>query len=164
MKIFIFLWLLAVLMMLNEGVQPVQAHPKYTPTHIDRHMAAYQKLIGQQANANRVLREKLRQQRSLKSSFPRVFSMRTVKASWYGPGFYGGTTANGTHYTQSTWGLAHKSKPFGTRCLIRYGNKSVVAPVIDRGPYSGDREFDLSGAVKVALGFNGVQIIKVRCW
>jgi rare lipoprotein A (peptidoglycan hydrolase) len=93
-----------------------------------------------------------------------VGEWRTARASWYGPGFYtpGNRTANGTPFTPDTWCVAHKSMPFGTMLELEYGGTTVTVPVLDRGPYVGDREFDLSEAVARALGFTGVQTI--RCW
>ena len=36
---------------------------------------------------------------------------------------------------------------------FRYRGKSVRVPVIDRGPYAGNREWDLTAATKAKLGF-----------
>ena len=78
---------------------------------------------------------------------------RSSAASWYGPGFYGNRTACGQTLGRGTLGVAHKSLPCGTRVTLRYKGRTVVAPVIDRGPYAGNREWDLTGATKRALGF-----------
>jgi rare lipoprotein A len=82
-----------------------------------------------------------------------VTAYRRAAASWYGPGFYGNTTACGKTLTGSTLGVAHKSLPCGTKLTLRYGGRSVEVRVIDRGPYAGGREFDLTGATKQRLGF-----------
>jgi len=50
-------------------------------------------------------------------------------------------------------GVAHKSLPCGTKVTFRYGGRSVAARVIDRGPYVGGREWDLTAALKQKLGF-----------
>ena len=50
-------------------------------------------------------------------------------------------------------GVAHKSLPCGTKVTFRYGRRSVAARVIDRGPYVGGREWDLTAALKQKLGF-----------
>jgi hypothetical protein len=73
-------------------------------------------------------------------------------ASWYGPGFYGNRTACGLTYTESSWGVAHKSLPCGTMVQFRHNGRVVAAPVIDRGPYVAGRTWDLSAAVCRALG------------
>lgn len=75
---------------------------------------------------------------------------------------YGGPLAcsNGT-LGYSQLGVANTSLPCGTKVTIRYHGRTVVAPVIDRGPYVGNREFDLTGATARALGFDGVGTIQV---
>jgi rare lipoprotein A len=78
---------------------------------------------------------------------------RPAQASYYGPGFYGGTTACGQTLSPGMMGVAHKTMPCGTKVKLRYGNNTVKVPVIDRGPYAGDREFDLTEATKNKLGF-----------
>lgn len=78
---------------------------------------------------------------------------RRSAASWYGPGFYGNRTACGRTLGRGTLGVAHKSLPCGTKVTFRYNGRSVVAPVIDRGPYAGNREYDLTAETKRRLGF-----------
>jgi rare lipoprotein A len=78
---------------------------------------------------------------------------RPAQASWYGPGFYGNRTACGQTLTTSTVGVAHKTMPCGTRLRLHYKGRTVKVKVIDRGPYHGNREFDLTGAAKQKLGF-----------
>ncbi len=78
---------------------------------------------------------------------------RKASASWYGPGLYGNTLGCGGTLTPSTIGVAHKTLPCGTKLRLRYGTREVAARVIDRGPYVGSREFDLTSATKQALGF-----------
>ena len=85
-----------------------------------------------------------------------------AKASWYGPGLYGNKTADGTVYTPETWCVAHKSLPMGTMVEFKYNGKTVKVPVKDRGPFTPGREWDLSNAVRLALGFNGVQTVEYR--
>jgi peptidoglycan lytic transglycosylase len=83
----------------------------------------------------------------------RVNVYRPGLASWYGPGFMGGRTACGGTISSGVKGVAHKTLPCGTRVTFRYRGRSVTAKVIDRGPYSGGREWDLTPATKQALGF-----------
>lgn len=78
---------------------------------------------------------------------------RQSAASWYGPGFYGNRTACGRTLGRGTLGVAHKSLPCGTRVTLRYRGRTVVAPVIDRGPYAAGREYDLTAETKQRLGF-----------
>jgi rare lipoprotein A (peptidoglycan hydrolase) len=81
-------------------------------------------------------------------------SMERAGATWYGPGFYGNRTACGKVLRTTTIGVAHKSLPCGTKVTFAYHGRYVVAPVIDRGPYSGGYSFDLTGAAAEALGFD----------
>lgn len=78
---------------------------------------------------------------------------RPAVASWYGPGFYGNRTACGQTLTTSTVGVAHKTMPCGTKLTLRHGSNTVKVEVIDRGPYVGGREFDLTSATRQKLGF-----------
>lgn len=78
---------------------------------------------------------------------------RRAQASWYGPGFYGRRTACGKTMSASIQGVAHKGLPCGTLVTLRHGDETVTVPVIDRGPYSGNREFDLAYRTKRDLGF-----------
>ena len=78
---------------------------------------------------------------------------RPAIATWYGPGFYGNTTACGIELTEETIGIAHRSLPCGTNVAVRYGPTTVVVPVIDRGPFSGEAKWDLTYAAAQLLGF-----------
>jgi rare lipoprotein A len=83
----------------------------------------------------------------------RAFVYRPAAASWYGPGFYGNRTGCGGTLGYNTLGVAHKWLPCGTRVKFRYRGRSVTVRVIDRGPYAGGREWDLTAATKRRLGF-----------
>ena len=83
----------------------------------------------------------------------RVNAYRGGHASWYGPGLYGNALGCGGTLNAGTVGVAHKSLPCGTKVTFRYGNRSVAARVVDRGPYVGGREWDLTAALKQKLGF-----------
>jgi rare lipoprotein A (peptidoglycan hydrolase) len=96
-----------------------------------------------------------------KDSGGRVTAYRYAQASWYGPGLYGNRTACGQTLTSSTRGVAHKSLPCGTKLSIRRGSNEVHVRVIDRGPYVGNREFDLTEATKNDLGFGSTGQILV---
>ncbi len=82
-----------------------------------------------------------------------INAYRAAHASYYGPGLYGNSTACGQTLTPSTVGVANKSLPCGTKVTFRYGGRTVTARVIDRGPYAGNREWDLTSALKAKLGF-----------
>ena len=86
---------------------------------------------------------------------------RRTFASWYGPGFYGRRTACGQTISDSIRGVAHKTLPCGTRLTLRNGDRIVRARVVDRGPFHTAREFDLTPAVKRALGFGSTGSVEV---
>jgi rare lipoprotein A len=79
---------------------------------------------------------------------------RASLASWYS--LNGGALACGGTMTSGTMGVANKSLPCGTMVTFRYRGHAVRVPVVDRGPYAGRREWDLTGATARALGFGGV--------
>jgi peptidoglycan lytic transglycosylase len=80
----------------------------------------------------------------------------SVQASYYGPGLYGNGVACGGTLTPSKLGVANKTLPCGTKVTLHHGNKTVTVPVIDRGPYSGNRVYDLTTATKNKLGYVGI--------
>lgn len=93
-------------------------------------------------------------------SIRRHFSvLRPGHASYYGPGLYGNGVACGGTLTPTTRGVAHKTLPCGTRVTFQYGRRTVVAKVIDRGPYVAGRDWDLTEQTKKDLGFGGVGVV-----
>ena len=105
------------------------------------------------------IRATLRRRRSatVTSASPEV-SVRVYRsgiATWYGPGFYGNTTACGLELTKGLVGVAHKTLPCGTMVELSYRGRSIVAPVVDRGPYAKGMSWDLTSAAAEQLGFTG---------
>lgn len=90
-----------------------------------------------------------------------VTAFRPAVASYYGPGLYGNHLGCGGTLQPSTVGVANKSLPCGTKLTVRYGNTEVETEVIDRGPYVGGREFDLTVALKSKLGFGSTGTVLV---
>ena len=86
---------------------------------------------------------------------------RRTSVSWYGPGLYGNKLSCGGRLTPSTLGVAHKTLPCGTRVTLRKGHRVVRVKVVDRGPYVGGREFDLTAATRNRLRFGGVGSVLV---
>jgi rare lipoprotein A len=80
---------------------------------------------------------------------------RRTYASWYGPGLYGNRTGCGGTLYAGRLGVAHKSLPCGTMVTFKHGRRELRVPVIDRGPYVGGREYDLTEATARRLGFDG---------
>lgn len=88
----------------------------------------------------------------------------TGEASFYGRGFQGQKTADGSRFNKDSLTAAHLYLPFGT--VVKVDNmdtgKSVDVTITDRGPYSGDRLIDLSRAAADSLGMVEDGTAKVR--
>jgi rare lipoprotein A len=80
---------------------------------------------------------------------------RMALASWYGPGLYGMRTGCGGRLAPGRLGVANKSLPCGTKVTLRHRGHVLRVRVIDRGPYSGAREYDLTEATARRLHFHG---------
>jgi hypothetical protein len=93
------------------------------------------------------------------SATRRVTVYRPAAASYYGPGLYGGALACGGTLEPGTLGVAHKWLPCGTMVRLRYRGRSVTVPVVDRGPYVGGRDFDLTEATKERLHFPDLGVV-----
>ena len=74
-------------------------------------------------------------------------------ATWYGPGFWGKSTACGTVLTPTTIGVAHRKLPCGTLVTFSYAGRSVSATVIDRGPFRKGYAWDLTKKTAKRVGF-----------
>jgi hypothetical protein len=86
-------------------------------------------------------------------------SYREAAASYYGPGLYGGGLACGGTLQPGTLGVASKTLPCGTEVKFLYRSQTITVPVVDRGPYVGGRDFDLTAATRERLGFPGVGVL-----
>ena len=75
-------------------------------------------------------------------------------ATLFGPGLYGNHTACGAVLKKLTVGVANRKLPCGTQVAIYYRGRTIVAPVIDRGPYANHADWDLTTATGRALGMN----------
>jgi len=102
-------------------------------------------------------------------AFVGLGTWQASSVSFYGPGFYcisnrvksclpqGGrspwpkVTACGVLYTRTVVGVANRTLPCGSLVAFAYRGRTVIAPVIDRGPYVAGRDWDLSGGLCVAL-------------
>jgi peptidoglycan lytic transglycosylase len=91
----------------------------------------------------------------LKRPLGRVNVYRWASASWYGPGLYGNRLGCGGTLTPGRIGVAHKTLPCGTKLRLRHRGRTVRVRVIDRGPYVGGREYDLTEATARKLRFHG---------
>lgn len=97
---------------------------------------------------------------------PRVRSVSTGQASWYGPGFFGNRTASGEVLRPGTLTAAHRTLPFGTKVRVtNMGNgRSTVVRINDRGPFHGHRVIDLAhgAASKLGLVSSGLANVKLE--
>jgi rare lipoprotein A len=85
---------------------------------------------------------------------------RRGPATWYGPGFYGRTTACGRRLDPGTLGVAHRTMPCGTDIRLLYRGRTISVEVIDRGPYS-SADWDLTEETAERLRFRGRDMIGV---
>jgi len=86
---------------------------------------------------------------------------RAARATWYGPGLYGHTTACGQVLSHRIMGIAHRTLPCGTPVTLYLAGRTVVVPVIDRGPFSNGAHYDLTSATAQALGLTETTTIGV---
>ena len=91
-------------------------------------------------------------------------NVQTGIASWYGSDFHGKQTSNKEIYNMYDMTAAHKTLPFGTRCMVTNLNngRSVSIRINDRGPFVGDRIIDMSYAAACLIDMVGTGIAPVR--
>jgi Lytic transglycolase len=77
-----------------------------------------------------------------------------------GPAVFGRHTACGTVLSADTEGIAHPTLPCGARIFVTYDGRTVLTQVVDRGPYSAGRQFDLTDALARRLDLRGVQTVQ----
>jgi rare lipoprotein A (peptidoglycan hydrolase) len=84
-------------------------------------------------------------------------------ATWFGPGFYGNTTACGQTLTPEVVGVANRTLPCGTLVRVGYQGRTLTIPVLDRGPYSHiGADWDLTAGAASALKMTDVARISTR--
>ena len=106
----------------------------------------------------------VKQQSSAATVNPEKGVWMTGTASHYGidDGFMGGTCADGSIVTETSMGIAMRTVPLGSKVEISYNGKSVIATVVDRGPYHGNRVIDMQPAVARALGTVEAGVVTVQ--
>ncbi|MES2254511.1 MAG: septal ring lytic transglycosylase RlpA family protein [Pseudomonadota bacterium] len=85
-------------------------------------------------------------------------------ASWYGPTFYGKSTANGETYDGNALTAAHRTLPMPVNVRVTNldNGKSIIVRVNDRGPYARGRIIDLSRRAAELLDVVQTGTAKVR--
>jgi peptidoglycan lytic transglycosylase len=97
------------------------------------------------------------------ASAPAPTIHKVALATWFGPGFYGQTTACGQTLTPAVVGVANRTLPCGTLVKFSYKGRGLTAPVIDRGPYGHNgAQWDLTTEAAHALGMADVARIRTR--
>ena len=88
-----------------------------------------------------------------------ITAYRPSLATLYGPGFWGHSTACGQTLTRNTLGVANRTLPCGTQVALYYRGRTLVVPVIDRGPYANGADWDLTMATARKLGVTGTDTV-----
>ncbi len=84
---------------------------------------------------------------------PTPLAHKATIATWFGPGFYGSTTACGQKMTPTLVGVASRTLPCGTLVQIGFHGHRLTVPVLDRGPYGHiGAMWDLTAGTAHALG------------
>ena len=85
-------------------------------------------------------------------------------ASWYGPGFHGGKTANGETFNANELTGAHRTLPLPSivRVTMLSNGKQVFIRINDRGPFAHSRILDMSRAAADKIGLLRAGVAKVR--
>jgi hypothetical protein len=81
-------------------------------------------------------------------------------AGTMGPGALGRRTACGVLLTSDTEGVAHPTLPCGARIYLTLGSTTVLSQVIDHGSIPPGRVFDVTPALGVRLGLDGVRSVR----
>jgi rare lipoprotein A (peptidoglycan hydrolase) len=84
---------------------------------------------------------------------------RQAIATIYGTGFWGQRTACGQTLRRSTIGVANRTLKCGTKVAVYYHGRTMIVPVIDRGPYANHADWDLTEATAKAMGIDGTATI-----
>lgn len=85
-----------------------------------------------------------------------VANAKTGAVSWYGKYHHGRLTASGERFNMHAMTAAHKTLPFGTVVSVKNikTGKTIKVTINDRGPYVGNRVFDLSYGAARRLGID----------
>lgn len=83
-----------------------------------------------------------------------------VWVSWYGAES-GNRTASGRYFDGTQLLAAHRTLKFGTKVRFTYKGRSIILPILDRGPYVGGRTYDLSKAAAKRIGMVGAGVVNL---
>jgi rare lipoprotein A len=133
----------------------IQRHGRWVTLDRDRANRAGRFVLRKRLRGARSTRARVRLNSGETRSLGRLNVYRRALASWYGPGLFGNKLGCGGMLQVGSLGVANKSLPCGAKVTIRHRGRVVRVPVIDRGPYVGGREYDLTAATARKLGFSG---------
>lgn len=85
-------------------------------------------------------------------------------ASWYGPGFHAGSTANGERYDQDDLTAAHRTLPMPSWVEVENldNGRKLTVRINDRGPFARGRIIDLSRKAAQLLSIDRAGTARVR--
>ena len=66
----------------------------------------------------------------------------------------------GTLLKPNTLGVDHPVLPCGAKLFVRFGEKTVLTQVVDRGPFAPGQAFEVTPALADVLDLSGVQTIR----
>jgi len=140
---------------------PAEASQAYEPESSDLAIREVQPIQVQDQQPGNLL---VPSQPIAASSNLQVRSVTTGQASWYGPGFYGGRTANGDVLRRGDFTAAHRSLPFGTKVRVTnlWNGRTAVVRINDRGPFVGHRVIDIGPGAASHLGLVASGVASVR--
>jgi rare lipoprotein A len=95
---------------------------------------------------------------------PRIGSIETGVASWYGHPYHGRQAANGEIYDMEKMTAAHRTMPFNTWVRVQNlsNHRTVDVRIQDRGPFVNGRIIDLSRAAAREIELIGPGTAKVK--
>ncbi len=97
---------------------------------------------------------------STPSTLPASQGSYSALAGSSGPAAFGKLTTCGGIIRPASVGVAHPVLPCGAKIYITYRGKHILTQVIDRGPYTPGRQFELTDALARQLGLSGVKRIQ----
>ena len=139
----------------------IQRRGRWVTLDRDRTSAAGRYVLRKRVHGALSARARVRTNAGATRVVGRLNVYRHAQASWYGPGLFGNPLGCGGRLGYGTVGVANKSLPCGTKVTIRHRGRVVRVRVIDRGPYVGGREYDLTAATARKLRFSGHGSIQV---
>jgi peptidoglycan lytic transglycosylase len=139
----------------------IQRHGRWVTIDRDRTNARGRFLLRKRIRGAISTRARVRTSTGETRRLGRMNVYRHALASWYGPGLFGNKLGCGGTLNGGTLGVANKTLPCGTAVTIRHHGRVMRVRVIDRGPYAGAREYDLTAATAQKLGFSGHGPIQV---